>query len=236
MIGEFRTRLQRGSSPGFLLWAAGEIFVVVAGVLIAFGLNAWWAERSARIEEQTHLRALVDDFEQNVGIYAKLLEREEGTVKSSLELLKLARTEPDAEVAIVWPLIDGVFSSLRFEPDLDTYQALVNSGGLTLIRDDELRSDLAGFAQRALNPYSERFADQLYMSFTTRFIGGLQYSGVVAQEASPPQAYGELLRDPVFQEHLAFRYLIERDVAADYRELLAEARDILEQLRAEIDN
>ena len=58
MIGEFRALAQRGARSNVLLWVAGEIFIVVAGVLIAFGLNAWWVERSARIEEQTHLRAL----------------------------------------------------------------------------------------------------------------------------------------------------------------------------------
>ena len=80
MIGEFRPLAQGGGSYRFLLWVAGEVFIVVAGVLIAFGLNAWWVERSTRVEEQTHLRALARDFERNVGLLTYLIQREEEIV------------------------------------------------------------------------------------------------------------------------------------------------------------
>lgn len=231
MIGQFRAFSPRLGSSGIWLGAVGEILIVALGVLLAFGLNAWWVERSARSEEQTHLRALTNDFEQNVGIYTALIERQEGVVKASLDLLELARKQPDAEVAVVSPLLGSVFSSLRQEPALDAYQGLVNSAGLALIRDDELRSNLAGFAARVADPYSERFADELYMNLTTRFVGRLHVRSLVGQDSSPPDSYAELLTDPVFQEHLAFRHLIEREVTADYRRRLREAQEILAQLQ-----
>jgi len=233
MIGEFRGLAQRGARGNVLLWVAGEIFIVVAGVLIAFGLNAWWVERATRIEEQTHLRALANDFEQNVGIYTELIEREEDVVNAALELLQLARTQPDAEAAVVFPLLGRVFSSLREEPALDAYQGLVNSAGLALIRDDELRSKLAGFAARATDPYSERFADQLYINLTTRFVGRLHVRSIVDQDSSRPESYAELLGDPAFQEHLALRHLLERQVAADYRQRLKDAQSILAQIQSQ---
>ena len=235
MIGEFRPLAQRGARANVLLWIAGEIFIVVAGVLIAFSLNAWWVERSARIDEQTHLRALERDFERNVGIYTTLLEREEEIVTASRELLQLARKQPDSEPAIVSPLMGHVFQSLRMEPALDAYQALVNSAGLTLLRDEELRGDLAGFASRGIDPYFARYSDQLYMAFTTRFVGRLQIAGIADEEPTAGQSYAELLGDPAFQEHLALRHFVERDVAGEYRQLLRQAEDILARLRTQID-
>jgi len=234
MIGDFRPLARRGARANVVLWVAGEIFIVVAGVLIAFGLNAWWVERSTRLEEQTHLRALANDFEQNVGLLTYLLQREEEIVAGSHELLQLARKQPDADVAAVRQLMGQVFQSHRAEPALDAYQALVNSAGLTLIRDEELRSDLAGFVARSIDPYAERYADQLYMTFTTRFVGRLHVVGLLIQDSPTSQSYADLLSDPVFQEHLAFRHLSEREVAADYRQRLGEAQDILAQLQAQI--
>jgi hypothetical protein len=233
MIGEFRALAQARSSV--VLWALGEIFIVVAGVLIAFGLNAWWVERTTRAEEQTHLRALARDFERNVGVYKVLLEREERLVTASLELLQLARKQPDADPTRVRPLVDAVFSSLRQEPALDAYEALVNSAGLALLSDEKLRADLAGFATRVSDPYSEWFSNQLYMTFTTRFIGRLQYAAVIGGDAEALQSYAELLSDPAFQEHVAFRYLSERDVASDYRERLREAEAIYARLQAQLE-
>jgi hypothetical protein len=228
-----------GDRPGrarFWLWAAGEVCVVALGVLVAFGLNEWWVERTARRDEQTHLRALASDFERNVAVYEELIGREETAVNASLELLQLARKDPDSDSAAVRRLLGGVFQSHREKPALDAYEALVNSAGLALLRDEGLRSALAGFAARATDPYSERFSDQLYMAFTNRYIGRLQIAGQVAQESSAPESYAELLRDPAFQEHLALRHVVEGDVASDYRRSLREAQNILEQLRTQIDD
>jgi hypothetical protein len=232
MIGGFRRLAQRGARSSVLFWIAGEIFIVVAGVLIAFGLNAWWVDRSARVDEQVHLRALARDFELNVSLYETMLEKKELVVGSTLELLQVSRSQADADPAVVTKLMNGVLTSFREEPALDAYHALVNSAGLTLLRDDDLRNDLAGFAGRATDLYQEGYAEQLYMDFTTRFIGRLGYAGLIAGDAQP-QSYAELLKDPAFQEHLAFRHLIEKEVAGNYRRLLRETHDILERLRAQ---
>jgi hypothetical protein len=231
MIGEFRPR-QRSTS--IVLSAVGEILIVTVGVLLAFGLNAWWVERGARIDEQTHLRALARDFELNVAIYEAMLEKEDLVVRSTLELLQLARKETDADPVAVTRLMNGVLTSFREEPALDAYHALVNSAGLALLRDDQLRGDLAGFAGRATDLYQAGYAQQLYAEFTTRFIGKLGYSGLVAGD-SQPQSYAELLRDPAFQEHLALRHLIEKEVAGNYRRLLGESQRILDRLHGQID-
>lgn len=234
MIGEFRTLAQRGVRSRALLWIVGEIFIVAVGVLIAFGLNAWWVERNTQAEEQIHLRALARDFERNVALYTALIEREQRIVDKSLELLQLARKQPDADAAVVTDLLGPVFTSLREEPALDAYNALVNSAGLALIRDEELRSDLVGFASRAPHPYYERFSDQLYLELTTRFVGQLHLLDSVAGDTVAPRSYARLLADPAFQEHLALRHAIERQVQSTYRQLLREAQDILEQLQSQL--
>ena len=234
LIGGFRSLAQRGATSKVLLWIAGEIFIVVAGVLIAFGLNAWWVERSERIEEQTHLRALIRDFEQNVGLYEELITRAERSSNASLELLQLARKQPDADPVTVGGLLGPVFSSYRKKPALDAYEALVASVGLTLIRDEKLRTALAGFADRASEPYQERFADDVYLAFVTRYIGRLQIAAGVAGDAKTPESFADLLSDPAFQEHLAYRHVLERNVASHYEQQLREARNVLEQLRAQV--
>jgi hypothetical protein len=232
MSGDVAAAAARRSFVGFLLWAAGEVLVVVAGVLIAFGLNAWWVERSARIEEQTHLRALVRDFEDNVALYEELIQRARRSADASRDLLELARNQPASDPDVVRPLVGYVFSSYRKPPAFDAYEALVSSAGLTLIRDEKLRAALAGFADRAREPYQQRFADQVYLAFVTRYIGQLQLGGPVPGAAG---SYTELLRDPVFLENLGLRQVLEGDVAGEYELRLREARAILEQLRAQID-
>jgi len=235
MIGQLRALSPRLGGSAIWLEAVGEILIVTLGVLLAFGLNAWWVESTKQAEETTHLRALASDFERNVSLYDELIERAALGSSASLELLQLARKQPDADPRVVWRLMNDVFQSFRAEPALDAYQALVNSAGLALIRDEELRSDLAGFADRATDPYQERFADEFYMKFLTTYVGRLQIAGPVAQDGTQAQSFAEVLTDSAFQEHLAFRYVLERDVAGTYCELWREAATILEELRLRIE-
>ena len=148
MIGEFRAFSARFGASGVWLGVVGEILIVTLGVLLAFGLNAWWVERAARSDEQTHLRALARDFERNVGVFKVLLER------------------------------DGVFQSLRAEP---------------------------------------------------------AHATVVSGDSGAAESYAELLAAPAFQEHVAFRYLSEREVASAYRGLLSEAEAIHTRVQAQLD-
>ena len=117
--------------------------------------------------------------------------------------MQLARTQPNAEPVAVRRLLGDVFSLHRARPALDAYEALVNSAGLALIRDEELRSALAGFADRATDPTQERFADQAYVEFPVAGTSGhLQMAGLCRWETGAElQPYVELLTDPVFQKN-----------------------------------
>lgn len=228
--------LPRRNSRGrrALLRAAGEIAIVVVGVLIAFALNAWWVERDARRNEQVHLRALIADFQWNAGSLRQLVERQGRIEQASLNLLKLARTEPAAPPERVLAMLDPVFSSIRFEPVMGAYDALLNSAGLALIEDDELRASLATFAARMNGRYTERYADELYFSFTREFAGQVRFADVLLAEPAPSASFAPLLGDPKFQDHLAFRHAAEREVANEYGRFLREAEAIIAQLRSQL--
>lgn len=227
------TRQLRPFSPRHIWRVAGEIAIVTLGVIIAFALNAWWTERGERRQEQVHLRALVGDFEWNLGALRGLVERQERVSQAALDLLELARSEPDAAVERVQPLMDWVFTSVRFEPVTGAYDALLNSAGLTLVQNAELRASLTMFAARHEDRYSERFADELYLSLIRDFVGQIGFADMVTG-ASSPRSLAPLLRTPRFQEHLAFRHVVERGVAGRYQQLMRDAQAVLDLLRSEL--
>ena len=49
-----------------LRWFAAELAVVVAGILIAFALQAWWQGRSDRTEERAYLARLEADLRNSI--------------------------------------------------------------------------------------------------------------------------------------------------------------------------
>jgi hypothetical protein len=217
-----------------------EVLVVVASILIAFSLDAWWSKRAEERTATAHLRALRSDFEQNVSRLKVLIEREEQIADASRRLLLVAisPTTPSPEDS-VRNLLGHVFNSGRFDPVMGAYEAVVNSGGLAQVRDDSLRLALADFASLVEGRYYERFSDELYFDFIRGFTGQLGFTAAVvasdslagADAASVSLSPRELLRDPKFREHLALRYSAESDVAASYRGLREMAERVLDLTR-----
>lgn len=208
---------------------------MAAGILIAFALDAAWDNRVTANREQVHLRALASDFEQNVTELRALIRIEEDVMSSSQELLKLARAPQTESTTSLMELMSGIFNSSRYEPVMGAYEALVNSGGLMLIRDESLRAALAEFAALVGGEYAESWSNEHYFAFVREFGAPFMlYIWEGEQGAADERVLSEMLNDPRFQQHLVVRYYGERDVARKYRDLLEQSEGLLAQLRAEL--
>ena len=219
--------------------AAREIAIVVAGILIAFMLDAWWEQRTSVARERAHLRAMASDFRQNVQRLHHHIEMEESAAKSSRDLLLLARSGSAASPDSIWHLLGRVLTSQRFTPVMGAYEELENSGGLALLRDDSLRTALADFASRLNVRHSERFSDEIFLTFIREFAGEFSFfAPYVAGEhdhALVQRGSERLLPNAKFQEYLALRHIAAGDVATEYRALAQQAQLVLSRLQSEPD-
>lgn len=223
-------------------WILAEIGIVVVGILIAFSLNSWWEGRAAAEREQEHLTALRSDFEQNVQRLNGLARSQDRVSRASADLLLVARAHASATPDSVDRLMSEVFSSDQFDPVMGAYENLVNSGGLAQIKDDRLRSALASFAAMVGSRYAEDFSTALYLEFNRDFMGRVGWAdAVMAQQFGLERQEGEgrtgswnqdVLSDPGFQDHLALRFVSQRELATMYRDLAQQAEVVLE--RAEV--
>ena len=172
---------------------------------------------------------------ERVDALKRLIELEEGVASSSRELLLWAQARETRSSESLDKLISGVFNSARHEPVMGAYEALVNSAGLTLIRDDSLRASLAQFAARVNDKYAENWSNEHYFAFAREFGGRIMlgfHEGKTGADRG--RELEELLHDPSFQRHLALRYYSERDMAREYGELLRQAEAVLAQVRAQM--
>jgi hypothetical protein len=222
------------------LWTAvakriGEIAIVTAGILLAFALDAWWDSRATAEHEQIHLRALASDMRQNVAALDTLVSMEERITENSQALLSIAARLPTEPTQAVRPLIEQVFNSSRYEPVLGAYEALINSGGLTLIRDEKLRAGLAEFAASVRGQYAEHWSDEHYFTFAREYGGRMLLNAQGTDALRSEGEFRRMLAEPRFVEHVAMRYYSERDMTRKYRALLGKAQALLEQLRAQVD-
>ena len=127
----------------YILYAIGEIVLVVIGILIALYVNEWNQNRLLKFEEQKSLKFLKAEFEGNLEKFdykynlQKL--RKNAIHKILLEDLSMAQiTDLDS-------LYKMSFYSWTFVPSFSTYNSLVSTGKLNHFSNDSLKIRLSGF-------------------------------------------------------------------------------------------
>jgi len=148
-----KSLINSGSARKYLLYAIGEIALVVIGILIALQVNNWSQNKESVNKEQEYLIALNNDFQQTKKLFeANRTEHE--IVKSSMkEILDWAEEGgiPIKERVRFDSIFGGVFWRSHFDPPLGTVQTILSSGNLNLIRNEELASLLTQWSSLVEN-------------------------------------------------------------------------------------
>jgi len=126
-----------------------EFFVIVIGVLVALGLENWWAVREEHEQEREYLTALVDEARTNartVEAVQGVARLKRGTLAHSQALLESGQAL-DSGGVFLEGLLQG--SGISVVPELSdaVFQDLQSTGRLSLIRD-------AGLRRRVVSAYS----------------------------------------------------------------------------------
>jgi hypothetical protein len=127
----------------YLVYAFGEIVLVVLGILIALQVNSWAENQKKKVEEQYLLTGLKKDFEQNRESALADYKVNEHNRKASDELLQIIRKEiPVRNQDHIDSLFWRLYSFSSFDANTGVVDEIINSGKLGLIQDPELRFEL----------------------------------------------------------------------------------------------
>jgi hypothetical protein len=122
-------------------YAIGELFIVVAGVLIALAIDQWNTDRLERADEKTVVARLLDDLRLDVSSFDFRLDhviQKEDSLLRVRQVLAKQRTEEPAQ------FLEDVISGADFGwnqggANRATYNDLVGAGKVSIIRDSEIR-------------------------------------------------------------------------------------------------
>jgi hypothetical protein len=130
----------------YLLYAVGEILLVVIGILIALQVNNWNEERRLNKERINILENLRIDLANDVENYKtniyRLQQRQE-IAGEVLQFLEQIPSELDSSETVRKLLILGYIED--HNPSFATYNEILGSGKLGLLESNELKIDLANY-------------------------------------------------------------------------------------------
>ena len=132
--GMFRVRLPGAQTARHFLV---EFLIVVAGILVALGVDQWRSDRQELRIAEEHLSDVAEEVRQNLctihRIQVRAMERKFASLQTAISFLG----DPAAPVADPAALIEAFATSVqRSRPWIvdNQYQALQNSGDIRLVR------------------------------------------------------------------------------------------------------
>jgi len=186
-----------------------EAGAIVASILLAFAIDAWWDGVQERAEEREILSSLCAEFEVN----QKVLARTAGIHRRILGAMQEIVSASEMDISVHDESLDSLFSQAggtpHYNPAMGALAATISSGRIDLVRNIELRNRLAGW---------NAVVSDLILDEQTR-------RDFVVHELRPAFAkFG-----------IAGVYSATNGAEADFNEAL-RSRQVLAQLRTEIAN
>lgn len=127
----------------YLLYAIGELVLLVAGILIALQINNANERRKAFEKEQIYLKEFQRDLLLTQEELDRVIEKTERVSRAADTLIRfMVDPVPLSEDAFASLTLTG-FGFTVFMPSEGAIRDLVGSGQLALIRNDYLRSEIA---------------------------------------------------------------------------------------------
>jgi hypothetical protein len=150
MIKFFRRIRQRLVSENkfsrYLLYAIGEIILVVIGILIALQINNWNENKTNKQTESVYLKEILQDFEINLKKSDFTTNDLVTTMQSLIGLLEQSALE---RPTISTDSINKVFSLISNMPTYIStdrvYNNLIGSGDFKLITNESIKNELANY-------------------------------------------------------------------------------------------
>jgi hypothetical protein len=132
----------KGDIPQYLIYAAGEIALVMVGILLALQVNNWNEARKTKEKEQAILREILESIEGDLSLYERIfdsrLERKGSSIDSLLKSSWFRTSIPDSTFMKYYR---GMKTDIVLRFDNGPFEVL-KSAGLDLISNEDLRSTI----------------------------------------------------------------------------------------------
>ncbi len=157
-----RSLIEEGNLRKYLVYAVGEILLVMIGILLALQVNTWNENKKDGSTEKIYLEGLSDDLIRDSTNVSNLVTR----YQQRINKFQLIDTTFSVVPMVKAPLQDSTiqyFDFFRrlpsFRPIKGTYTSLVMDGNTSLIRDKALLSQIHRIYEFRIPALTSYYAD-----------------------------------------------------------------------------
>jgi len=222
-----------------------EGIVIVASILVAFAIDAFWARyQESRVEERILLE-LHDEFESSrERILGSIAELDRSLSASATLLNHLGPATADLSREAAEDLLGEILWGNTLEVPSSVLDSTVASGQLRLITNNRLRKALSDWPSlvadvRENHDWHRQATDEAFVPYIAKFIAvrtAVVSSGYLESNRSTFNLDpAPLQRDPVFEGLLSWRASRQFATHLDSTVLLSAASEVLVMIEHELD-
>jgi hypothetical protein len=226
-----------------MLYAVGEILILIIGILIALQVNNWNEERQKRILEISILKTMKSDLEQDLERWKHDIDTHKEVLKSiPIVLDHLENQLPQNDALNYHFLKTGLVSTFSFHSgSLET----LKSTGINIISNEELRTEIVDLYtywfdyKKGLTGYMLNWHDYgVHSIFNTRFIQADHYDDYSTEEKwdgdMVPLDYESLFVDDEYKYYLLSYRNNTIFSLNQYLESAKRVKNLISEIEAEI--
>ena len=234
-----------------------EAAAIVASILLAFSIDAWWDKRQEREAVQDILMAVFEDFQSGksfVDYYSKMSIARQDSID------KLLKASKGGASNIIDEEIDRLLADLMFfsEPHVmseGSIDALLSAGNLGVIESKRLRRLISGWpaflelARYNLNLDGE-FVTETWIPYLmshgniSQVVRGLTHLPGHPEDdwqqsvdsAGEPVSHSELLKDNQFINTVSYYWLVQTNSQAVFDQLEERLEESIQLVEHELEN
>ena len=226
----------------YLIYALGEIALVMIGILLALQVNNW-NENRKELERQKKLYAnLKIDFQSRLDELEDFYDAKNAAVENiaSLSVL-ISEHESGFEASEATELLATLLNNFIFNEAFELLEGIFNTGQINDIRNEKLKRKLIEWPQLV----EEMLEEQRIFEFDNRTKYGplldqyiskrklyekLDFRKYALPKGTPvsmKEDYKGLLSDPLLENYLAQKELLLRISITDNKNLIDSAKEII---------
>lgn len=218
-----------------------EAIAIVASILLAFGIDAWWDERLERSNEQVLLTRLSTEFSSNLNRIDQV--KYSFIVDASLKLFRVideAMLIEESTVEVPTGMLKISLISAVFEADMPILDALTKAGKLDVVDESRIVAAVSVW-ERQLRDYTSG-AERERRNVDTLLLPALYKRGDIGPVHMRPFITSSNADDPMWRVPVvinidaeikglvAGRYAMALDVQSDLEDLRDAAVEVIEAI------
>ena len=212
-----------------------EAFAIIASILIAFAIDAWWQNHTEKLVETQYLEALREDLLRSLDLLDESELTQQQQVRYLESLLGTNSDTPYSDELRRW-IDDGLWSIGTYQPQLSSLLDLESSGQAQIIGNPEIRRALASVRQRidSLETSQGDFQMSQQMLIDPFLVDNLNLSDLVLNRATNTEVDLSVLGTDEFHSRVAFKISLREEVSDAQIQLRQAFDETLELIEREL--